>query len=248
MPRKSSQTICSGETESHRDLRSHSHAVNRQSKQSAKYYGYRGVHPSWIDQAYFSLEPSPTIPYYGPFHSRFYPSCAPLVAYPGHVRVSTWTKHDMWMDRDTAIWPLDRRHHTGKKIREKRSWKWNEIGLGRKMKQKARRLASAVQGAEIEPLDPVGYYHRLFVDEMDEEYESRVGLDDLDEAAAAGTDGAPLTGDACDVPSDVEVWSSLAFGHAVDAESEDEDGFHIVSDRDFDVVSMASMGDEYGPT
>lgn len=39
----------------HADLRSSEKAANRQRKQKQKYYAYRGVHPSWIGQQYYTL-------------------------------------------------------------------------------------------------------------------------------------------------------------------------------------------------
>lgn len=39
----------------HRDLRSCQKALHRQRKQSQKYYGYRGVKPSWVGQKYYTF-------------------------------------------------------------------------------------------------------------------------------------------------------------------------------------------------
>jgi len=39
----------------HADLRSSEKAANRQRKQKQKYYAYRGVHPSWVGQQYYTL-------------------------------------------------------------------------------------------------------------------------------------------------------------------------------------------------
>jgi hypothetical protein len=67
--------------------------------------------------------------------------------------VATWTKRDIRLDQETNIWPLDRRHHVGKKIREKRNWKWSDRDLRRRMKQKVQRLEFAVEDARFEDLD-----------------------------------------------------------------------------------------------
>ena len=40
---------------SHADLRSSEKAANRLRKQKQKYYAYRGVHPSWVGQLYYTL-------------------------------------------------------------------------------------------------------------------------------------------------------------------------------------------------
>lgn len=128
----SDPTVC-------KDLRSHRRPRNRQSKQSAKYYGYRGVHPSWLNQPYIDVPWTMDRP-------SWEWSSDPLVG--GHeAKVSQWTKADMWLERDQNIWPLDRRHHVGKRIREKRSSKWDELALGRRMRQRNREWEFAVDDA-----------------------------------------------------------------------------------------------------
>jgi hypothetical protein len=155
------------------------------------------------------------------------------------MEVATWTKRDMWLDRETNIWPLDRRHHVGKKIREKRSWKWGERDLGRRMKQRVQRAEFAVEDAKFEDLD--------------DDFE---GLDDdlilygadfhgpvccASEAGRWNVDEASV--------EEVDLGSPFLLGIEDNETSEDEDGFNIVSERDFDVLSISSMeDDDCGPT
>ncbi len=226
------------EAETHRDLRSRRHARNRCAKQSAKYYGYRGVHPSWIGQPYHSLASTPSAQTaleetYGPF-STIYPAFGPLVSVPRHMKVSIWTKRDMFLDCETNIWPLDRRHHRGKKIREKRSEKWELRWLGRGMKCKARAVHDEVEDGDLE-------VHIPYPQCMEEQ--SRVGDDpdrlDKDDQAAGGEVGAE--GAVIDAPERGLESLDLVSGIGLDEEKVLEGlGFTIISERDFDVISISS--------
>src|ERR1700761_3505089 len=146
MARHSPSTISRSDTNTYKDLRSRRRLRNRQAKQSAKYYGYRGVHPSWIDQPYFDFARTIQSPYWTYNHPNIYASMDPLVT-GAEAKVATWTKRDMWLDREYNIWPLDRRHHVGKRIREKSCWKWNEQSIGRRTRIEHRNWELAVEDA-----------------------------------------------------------------------------------------------------
>ncbi|ETI25641.1 hypothetical protein G647_02415 [Cladophialophora carrionii CBS 160.54] len=177
----------------YRDLRSRRRPQNRHAKQSAKYYGYRGVHPSWVGQPYsdFSTEiqtpdsEAEAAPKSESAWASKYPnlhaSMDPLLLAKARgtaPTIATWTKRDMWQDREDRIWPLDRRHHVGKRFREKRSRKWNELSLGRRMRQRSREWGFVVEDARD--------LARLRYDDMDtvyfdpEEWDS--SWDDLEDA------------------------------------------------------------------
>jgi hypothetical protein len=156
------------------------------------------------------------------------------------MEVATWTKRDMWLDRETNIWPLDRRHHVGKRIREKRNWKWSERDLGRRMKQRVQRSEFAAEDARFE--------------DVDDDFE---GLDD--DSILYGADfHCPVCCCASEAGrwsvneasvEEVDLDSPFLLGIKDDGMSEDEDGYNIVSERDFDVLSISSMeGDDCGPT
>ena len=42
----------------------------------------------------------------------------------------------MWQDRENDLWPVDRRHHRGRAKREAYSFKYNELALGRRTRQR----------------------------------------------------------------------------------------------------------------
>ncbi|KIX03318.1 uncharacterized protein Z518_06870 [Rhinocladiella mackenziei CBS 650.93] len=222
------------------DLRSHRHALNRVSKQSAKYYGYRGVHPGWVNQPYLALRPDTIASFSDPCPRTAYASCAPTLRHPAHMHVSTWTKRDMWLDRERGIWPLDRRHHKGKKIREKYCWKYTEKELGRRMRVKTRGLEGAVSGAEIEARYGDDYYLCRFGDDDVEEE----GYDDRD-----GDGGDDEEGEEGDVEEFIEDGASFVDEQELSEKETDvdnEDGFNIISERDFDVLSISSIEEDDG--
>ena len=140
MPRHLREPGSSTDLKVYQDFRSHRRLRNRQSKQSAKYYGYRGVHPSWLNQRYIDFPSNLQSP-------AWQWSNDPLVS-GLEAKISRWTKADMWLERDQNIWPLDRRHHVGKRIREKRSSKWDELALGRRIKQQNSGWEFAVDDAK----------------------------------------------------------------------------------------------------
>src|SRR5690349_7668543 len=154
MPCKPFLDLETGRT--YRDLRSARRPNTRASKSSAKYYNYRGVSPSWIGQPYLKITANATDPHYRNSWRRsdwtYLPQSNPLLAHPDEVRVCAWTKRDMWDDRAQNIWPLDVRHHVGKKIRDKWNQKWTMKDMGRKMRQKAWMMRFAVDGAVLEDI------------------------------------------------------------------------------------------------
>lgn len=241
MPSRVPADVSRGQVETYRDIRSHHRPANRQSKQSAKYYGYRAVHPSWVDQPYHSLVSGSSVAHsrdFGPFYYSVYARCDPTVANAGHMAVSTWTKQDMYKDREANIWPLDRRHHKGKRIREKSCWKWTERDLGRRTKQKARSLEFATENSGIMALDD-DYYRRGMDDEhVFEIYEDEgeVYLDDADE-------NKPHYGHTTGEDESHSLNCCENDGCLEDEEEED-DGFSVISQGDFDVISISSFGDD----
>jgi hypothetical protein len=130
---------------SHRDIRSSRHALNRQRKASSKYYRYRGVHPSWLGQPYLDVTHSPSQIY----NQTWWLGSGPLI-HPDLAKfsVKTWTKCDMYGEHDHDIWPLDRRHSKGKHIREQYSWKYGEKDLERRTRQIQRAIDFACADAE----------------------------------------------------------------------------------------------------
>lgn len=127
----------------HKDFRSSRHTRNREAKQCHKYYQYRGVDPKWIGQPFMKLSDHPSS-HVSQSERAWYQWSAPLVAMPQHLKPAIYTKRDMWLDREDDIWPLDRRHHRGKKIREKHCLKWQQRSMGTRLKQRSRRLAAEV--------------------------------------------------------------------------------------------------------
>jgi len=119
-----------------KDVRSFTHALNRQRKQSQKYYGYRGVKPSWVGQTYYD---QPT--------SDFWPQQPQITAIgkASTPMARVWTKRDMYLERDNNIWPLDFRHHVGKRKREKR-WNGQYVKqLERDIKTRTKKLDEACE-------------------------------------------------------------------------------------------------------
>ncbi|KIW10387.1 hypothetical protein PV08_11349 [Exophiala spinifera] len=210
----------------YRDLRSRRHARNRHAKHASKYYGYRGVHPSWVGQPHYSfmLHPSTRRSLPGEY-SSFYQASAPLVSMPQHMKISTWTKRDMWLDRDTDIWPLDRQHHRGKKIREKRHTKWTLETLGRRMKAQSKTMNGTIAEGRAE-----------------------VAMLCHDQGWNRGhehPDSDPSNSDS-EVDDNGSMVQDIADEDREQADhdgSGDEEGFEFVSADDFDVQSLSSMGE-----
>ncbi|OCT47005.1 hypothetical protein CLCR_02547 [Cladophialophora carrionii] len=254
----------------YRDLRSHRRPQNRHAKQSAKYYGYRGVHPSWVGRPYFDFssgiqtpeseaateaEPKSDAAWatkYPNLHARMDPlllakarGTAPTIA--------TWTKRDMWQDREDRIWPLDRRHHVGKRFREKRSRKWNESSVGRRMRQRSREWGFVVEDARD--------LARLRYDDMDTVYfdpqEWDSSWDDLEDVAVEVVEEVAYNdrGEPAPVWIDLEgerffdAWLENGVGHCWEesgAEIDVEDGSLADQERDdfdFDFIWLESVGD-----
>ncbi|EXJ75413.1 uncharacterized protein A1O5_02109 [Cladophialophora psammophila CBS 110553] len=243
MPRGPQDSIYA---ETYKDLRSQRRIRNRLSKQSAKYYGYRGVHSSWVDQQYLSVTRSPQ-PYFYP-NLNVFASCAPLVIDATDMKVSTWTKRDMWLDRDVDIWPLDRRHHKGRRIREKYCWKWNELEMGRRMRQKARYLDLAVEdGESLAADDGVGTVYweldDLWREEVDEIFNDRgerpplfVDLDGERRFEGISNESSL---DEADGSWERELIESYC-------DTGDGDDFSIISEQEIiDAMSSTSMEDDY---
>lgn len=248
-----------------RDLRSAGHAQNRHRAHTTKYYNHRSVDPNWVGQPYHKLStpshrssPPTNFAFHLPY--TLYPSCAPLVSLAERMTVATWTKHDMWDDRDRDIWPLDRRHHRGKKIRERRSQKWTLSDLGRRMKQRQREWGFALEEGDLAS---------VFDDDLSVwSFREEMGLYDVDEGCAEGEGEWPdeqsrWEDDAAVLPESSETVVGVGAGmilihvdvedldryEVLDLVLDDDDDFSIISERDFDVISISSgQEDEDGVT
>jgi hypothetical protein len=233
----------------YQDVRSRRRPCNRRAKQSAKYYGYRGVHPSWVNQPYFDFSARIQTPesewayQYPNLHASMDPL---LLVGSSHATgsspaptVATWTKRDMWNDRENDIWPLDRRHHVGKKIREKRSRKWDELGLGRRMRQRNREWEFAVEDARD--------MARLRYDDTDTVYwelEDRDGQWDWDDVEVAYNEQGESPPERIDLGGErfFGAWfenGNGGFWDDSDAEARDGQEQH-----DFDFVWLEDASDE----
>jgi hypothetical protein len=150
------------------------------------------------------------------------------------MKVSIWTKRDMFLDCETDIWPLDRRHHKGKKIREKRSARWELKRLGRGVKTNAGAVQDEIEDRELDVDVPYPYY-------VEEQSCGDDGPDRLDNDDQA-TGGEVVAGGAV-IDGPVQVELDLVGGLGLDLD-EDEVfrglGFTVISERDFDVISISS--------
>jgi len=109
------------------------------------------------------------------------------------------------------------------------------------MKQKVQRLEFAVEDARFEDLD--NDFERLDDDSILHGADIHCPV-----CYCASEAGRWSVNDA--LVEDVDLDSPFLLGNINDDEiSEDEDGFNIVSERDFDVLSISSMeDDDDGPT
>jgi len=207
----------------HKDIRSLRRSRNRHAKQSAKYYGFRGVDPNWIGQQYDPVWRYEQIYWWKPFKAlpleyRPYQDMANPVDYRQNSKSHTYTKRDMWLDRDINIWPLGRRHHVGKRYREKWSWSYQEQSLQRRGKQRARALAFEAEDPYwIEDVD-LDFDDDIY--ELQDGYECPVAIHEDDEIPDSST------ADIFHVLHD-QVW-------------DEDDDYSIIDDRDFDVLSIVS--------
>lgn len=165
-----------------------------------------------------------------------YPALAPLISMPEHINISTWTKRDMWLDRDTNIWPLDRRHHRGKKIREKRNTAWELEMLGRSLKAKSKAINGAIAEGQAEA---AMLCHDHSWNRADDAAESG----QLNSDSEVDCDGSVVQ-DIAD--EDLGTAGDNPMNRSDLVDSGDEEGFEFVSVKDFDVRSLSSTG-EYDP-
>lgn len=232
---RSFDTFAHDTTPTHLDLRSYKHALKREAKQSAKYYGYRGVHPSWIGQRYHALGPDSDqalTDLLSPLPHIFYTSCDPLITMPKHMQVATWTKRDMWDDRENDIFPLDRRHHKGKRIRDKKWWKWNPKGRERCAKMKTRALEFALGGADVESVDT------CYFDFAD--VEVRNGCNGGEGTFSFGEEsGSEMHG----LDGNIALLHVGGGASPSRVDTEEDYRFSMISERDFDVISLFSDGE-----
>jgi hypothetical protein len=148
----------------------------------------------------------------------------------------------MWEDREFNIWPLDRRHHVGKKIREKRSWNYQERALGRGTKSRDRLMAFALD-------DP------FYLDDVDSVYDFTAERDYMFPVYPGFED------DLWSMPEyfphdehaqqDLEIPDcELAHGFVILDDSlwarDNDEDYFVVERRDFDVISISSAGSAWG--
>ncbi|KAJ9610248.1 hypothetical protein H2200_005025 [Cladophialophora chaetospira] len=258
MPRRRPNASRCSDTDTYKDLRSHRRLQNRQAKQSAKYYGYRGVDPAWVNQPYISFPQNNQSLFCAETHA----SADPLISNGAEAKISTWTKHDMFLDRETNIWPLDRRHHVGRHIREKYSHKYNELALGRRMRQRNAEWEFAIHDARDlagfpeEPVDHDWYWENEqwlwekgwpeIYNEWGEPLKAWMDLDGERFFDAWFEDGGFWEGD-LEMLFDDRGSDRVDKGVVcLEGGDEEDDGFLLVSEYAADEnVSVWSMEDEY---
>ncbi|KAK5051920.1 hypothetical protein LTR84_002723 [Exophiala bonariae] len=215
----------------YKDLRSLKRSQNRISKRSAKYYGFRGVDPNWIGQPYDPVWRSSV---------TLWNNSLPISRLDARPRV--YTKRDMWEDRDFNIWPLDRRHHMGKKKREKRSWKYQERALGRGTKLRGKMTAFASD--DISYLDDIDSVYD-FSEERDYMFPVYPGFeDDLWSIPECFPRDDTAQQDP-DIPDCDLVDGFVILHDSLWAYDKDEDYF-VIERRDFDVISISSADSVWG--
>ncbi|KIV79364.1 hypothetical protein PV11_06927 [Exophiala sideris] len=252
-------------TQTYRDLRSQKHALNREAKKSARYFGYRAVDPKWIGEQYYDLTPKAWDTLTGMDHN-FWTLCAPLLTRPEDLFVATWTKRDMWYDRESGI--IGGQWHKGKRIREKRYWKYSQKCYGKDTKTRSRALEFALEHADVESVDTTyadGHddLDAVHFEDHDDDEDPNYGRNEendfplsLSELRECGYDVTAAEFETMREAgyefADDEFYENPAMscvgGGALEAADEvpEDYGFSIISERDFDVVSLSSDGDEVG--
>lgn len=128
---------------SEKDLRHELRSTRRHEKQKQKYYGYRGVKRSWPGQpAYKPPEEAK-----GALRSQG----QPWLTFPtasiddSDLEVATWTKKDQYDHREFDIWPLDRKHHVGRRERRNCDYVPSRWAYERKAKTKNEALDDQIE-------------------------------------------------------------------------------------------------------
>lgn len=225
----SSADTIDGPTEdyaTHKDIRSMKRSHNRHAKQSAKYYGFRGVDPNWVGQPYDPVWRFAKVQWNRPELYNPFENDGNIATRKLNAKTHTYTKRDMWLDREVNIWPLDRQHHVGRRIRDKWAWKDQEKVLRKKIKQKARTMAFEAEDAYYEDVDSVYDFNEDREDDLyslEGDYQSDVFQEDI---------AIPE----CTVVDDFVV---------IHEQSWEDDDYTIV-EQDFDVVSIASTESPWG--
>ncbi|KAI1616687.1 hypothetical protein EDD37DRAFT_604633 [Exophiala viscosa] len=232
-------------TPTHRDLRSQKHTLNREAKKSAKYYRYRAVDPNWIGQQYYDLHPEVWNTIDGVEHV-FWPMRDPLLSRPEDLIVSTWTKRDMWYDRERGIRAV--RWRVGRRSRDKHCQAYIQKKLQRDPKTRSRASEFAREGADVESVDTCHSASSNVSISSDD------GLDQgWDDDYMVDWDGnrifCHIKDIGCETATadlDGEVALSFVGDGALEltGDMEEDAGFSIISERDFDVMSLSSHGDE----
>lgn len=121
----------------YRDLRSASRATRQYRKQLAKYYGFRGVKPSWVGQEYYSFSPVLADPGAtehvlgcpGTFGWFMWPSTAPLVWCPPKTEEERGGKEEE--DEEEEKEAGERDHPSMRPCPEVRTWTRRDNWLDR---------------------------------------------------------------------------------------------------------------------
>lgn len=219
-----------GEYAAYKDLRSLRRSQNRLHKQSAKYYGFRGVDPKWIGQPYDPVWRSSLTRWMNSL-----PTSKPDSKYP------VYTKRDMWIDREFNIWPLDRRHHVGKRIREKRVWKYQERALQRRTKSRARMMDFASDDMSYQDVDSV-YDFSDECEYMIPIYEgSENGMWNIPEYLPPDDTAQQDP----DIPDCDPIDGFVLLRDSLWMVDKDEDYF-VIESQNFDVISISSASSAWG--
>ncbi|KEF60712.1 uncharacterized protein A1O9_02273 [Exophiala aquamarina CBS 119918] len=219
----------------YKDIRALKRSQSRHAKQSAKYHGFRGVDPNWVGQPYDPIWRFEQMNWWKPAKaiSNDYPSYqrdTNRATCELNPKSHTYTKRDMWLDRDINIWPLDRQQHVGKKIREKRAWKYQEKTLQRRTKQRARAIAFEADDSywneDVDSVYDIDEESGNDLYELQDGYQSDAVFHEDDKIPAS-----PV----------VDAFSVLH-----DQSCKEDDDYSMICDWEFDVVSIASNDSDWG--
>ena len=226
----------------YRDLRSHKRGLNRESKQSAKYYRYRGVDPKWIGQPYVT---SPCVSastdsvgvcnkYMSCWHYRLEEQGAEAESKCSSIKI--WTKQDMYYNRDINIWPFRGRRHRSERVRNPGAWKWTEVDIERRVKQKAKFFDFELEDQNTGDLSWLVELSRGSAVDSELSYQSACLDRDLRDYIYEDVESYAKSRDVRPISHDNT--SSLNQGEL--DEQGDDDDFSIISENEFDVMSKSS--------
>lgn len=227
----------------YKDIRSSKRCQSRFAKRSAKYYGFRGVDPNWIGQ--------PCDPVWRSHQRDMNTAATPIQAMPqgldtfkneasleSNARSRVYTKRDMWLDRELNIWPLDRRHHVGKKIREKWAWKDHERTLQRGTKPRARMMAFAAENGSY--WDNEAIYGCTGAHDYIENVYHYAGYEDYGQWRLPDDYSNDEIPQASPSIPDCDVIDGFVILNDISCDGDDDD-YCMVEEQDFDIVSISSV-------